>query len=434
MLKLYLKQGWQLIKQNKFYTAVYILGTGLAITMVMIMAIVYHIKTANIAPESNRDRMLIVEGAIAKDEERGGQNSWCMSYRTVKECYYSLKTPQTVSAAVNSNNLAYAMGEIYTKIPGSNDVNTSFIYATDAAFFEIFNYSFIAGKPYTSEQFQSGIHYTILCESLAKKLFKSTDVLDKTILINDVEFKVTGLVKDVSPALKHAYAELWVPFTSIPDITERKGEEEITGLLSTYILGEKTTDFPQIKEEIKANIEKYNTSFTNWRYEINEKSILTISQAELHKLDYWASFKDTIIKYSLIAFIFILVPAVNLSGLTSSRMQERISEIGIRKAFGATKGTLINQMLTENLLLTLLGGIAGLIASFVIVYFMRDLFFSERWGATSMTEMNLSISMLVNMQVFGYAFGVCLLLNVLSSYIPIWNSTRRPIVQSINDK
>lgn len=69
----------------------------------------------------------------------------------------------------------------------------------------------------------------------------------------------------------------------------------------------------------------------------------------------------------------MLVPAVNLSGLTSSRMQERISEMSIRKAFGATKGTLGHQMLTENLLMTLLGGIAGLTASFIVVYFIRNL-------------------------------------------------------------
>ena len=51
MLKIYLKQAWQLMKQNRFFSTVYIIGTGLAISMVMVMAVVYHIRTANIAPE-----------------------------------------------------------------------------------------------------------------------------------------------------------------------------------------------------------------------------------------------------------------------------------------------------------------------------------------------------------------------------------------------
>ena len=51
MYKVYLKQAWALMGQNRFFTAVYIIGTGLAISMVMAIAVVYHIRTANIAPE-----------------------------------------------------------------------------------------------------------------------------------------------------------------------------------------------------------------------------------------------------------------------------------------------------------------------------------------------------------------------------------------------
>ena len=54
MYKVYLKQAWALKGQNRFFTAVYIIGTGLAISMVMAIAVVYHIRTANIAPEVSR--------------------------------------------------------------------------------------------------------------------------------------------------------------------------------------------------------------------------------------------------------------------------------------------------------------------------------------------------------------------------------------------
>ncbi len=45
---LYFKQAWHLMKQNRFFSAVYIIGTGLAISMMMVLAVVYHIRTANI--------------------------------------------------------------------------------------------------------------------------------------------------------------------------------------------------------------------------------------------------------------------------------------------------------------------------------------------------------------------------------------------------
>ena len=60
MYKQYFKQAWNLMKQNRFYSAVYIIGTGLAISMVMVMAIVSHIRPADIAPEVHRGKYLYI--------------------------------------------------------------------------------------------------------------------------------------------------------------------------------------------------------------------------------------------------------------------------------------------------------------------------------------------------------------------------------------
>ena len=434
MYKQYIKQWWTLVKQNKFFTAIYITGTALAITMTMIMAIVYHIRSANIAPESNRDRVLLVNRASAVPKVEGNrQTNWCLSYQTVKECYYSLQTPQIVAAGVNSSGLSFIVGDFYTSLPGSIDVYKSFIYCTDAAFFRIFDYSFIAGKPYSEEDFQSGRHNAILCKTLAHKLFGTDDIINNTILINDVEYTVTGVVKDVSPALNNAYAELWVPYSSVPAVKAISGGGDIVGSFRAFILADKKGDFPLIKEEIEQNRKKYNSSLADWEYIINDDAIFSNIQSEIRKLDYGASFNKTIFRYGLIAFLFLLIPAVNLSGITSSRVQERISEFGIRKAFGATRTVLINQILTENFLLTFLGGLAGLITSVIVVYFLRDMFLGGVESILTGTEINISFSMLFNVWVFGFTFVVCLILNVLSAFIPVWNVTRRPIVQSINN-
>ena len=54
MIKVYLKQAWELLKQNKLFSMLYIVGTGLAIAMTMIMAVVYYVKIAPVYPEANR--------------------------------------------------------------------------------------------------------------------------------------------------------------------------------------------------------------------------------------------------------------------------------------------------------------------------------------------------------------------------------------------
>ena len=60
MYKVYFRQAVQMLKQNKLFSIIYIAGTGLAIAMVMILAILYYFHTANIEPESYRDRMMII--------------------------------------------------------------------------------------------------------------------------------------------------------------------------------------------------------------------------------------------------------------------------------------------------------------------------------------------------------------------------------------
>ena len=118
MYKVYLKQAMQMLRQNKFFSIIYITGTGLAITMVMILAILYYFRTGNIAPEINRDRMLVIQhGKILNKTEGQGNGSSRLSYPTIKECFYSMQTPEAVTAIL-------PIGEQteFIQTPGSDEV------------------------------------------------------------------------------------------------------------------------------------------------------------------------------------------------------------------------------------------------------------------------------------------------------------------------
>ena len=73
MIKLYLKQSWMLIRQNKLFSSLYVLGTGLAIAMTMIIAIVYYIKIAPIYPEVNRSLTMRMKGVSAMHVSKEGE-------------------------------------------------------------------------------------------------------------------------------------------------------------------------------------------------------------------------------------------------------------------------------------------------------------------------------------------------------------------------
>ena len=124
--------------------------------------------------------------------------------------------------------------------------------------------------------------------------------------------------------------------------------------------------------------------------------------------------------------------------MTESRMERRMAEMGVRRAFGAPVGTLMRQVISENFFFTFLGGMAGLLFSYLIVFLGRNwiMQIGLSYGTVPPEGVNvaLSPSMLLNFPVFGLALGVCLALNLLSSLIPAWRASRKEIVYSLNDK
>jgi len=138
----------------------------------------------------------------------------------------------------------------------------------------------------------------------------------------------------------------------------------------------------------------------------------------------------------LIILLLLLVPSINLTGMTASRMKKRMEELGIRKAFGAENRTLLMQILYENLLLTFLGGLAGLLGSYSLIYLLKGwLLGNYNWDGSSLTaSIDLSPGMLINPAIFGYTLIFCLVLNLMSALVPAWRALRRPIVDAINDK
>lgn len=433
MYKVYLKQAMQMLRQNKFFSIIYITGTGLAITMVMILAILYYFRTGNIAPEINRDRMLVIQhGKILNKTEGQGNGSSRLSYPTIKECFYSMQTPEAVTAIL-------PIGEQteFIQTPGSDEVYNGLVMGTDVAFWKIFQFRFLAGKPYTEEEFTSGIRKAVVSESLARRLFNTSDATGKTFLLNFEEYQVSGVVEDVPSIAQFCYAEMWIPFTNRPSqIQGSKWCDFILGHMQLYILAKKPGDFDAIRREAEENCRRYSANIPQYNFVLNEQPD-TVLRAWL-RTDSFASpkFMKLFIQIFSVIFLLLLVPSINLTGMTASRMKKRMEELGIRKAFGAQNRTLLFQILYENLLLTLLGGLIGLLISYGLIFMLKGwLLGNYDWDGSSLTaSIDLSPGMLINPAIFGYTLIFCLILNLMSALVPAWRALRRPIVDALNDK
>ena len=134
-------------------------------------------------------------------------------------------------------------------------------------------------------------------------------------------------------------------------------------------------------------------------------------------------------------FVLLFVPALNLCGIVAGRMERRTAEMGIRKTFGARRSTLLWQVVTENLVLTSIGGIIGLIISWLAIYGFRlellSLFFDSYMMSTAPI---VTGEMLFSPLLFVGCFIAILVLNLLAAVVPAWWSLRKPIVESMMER
>ena len=429
-INLYFKQAWQLMKQNRFFSAVYIIGTGLAISMVMVLAVVYYIRTANIAPEVHRDRMAYIDQVSYVYNE--GNSTWnsSLGIRYVKEVIQTLKTPEAVAITTSPIFQFFQGGEMFASVPGIDKQPKIIYMGCNPAFWQVYDCRFLYGKPFTESDFESGVRTVVLCRSMARQFFEKEDVIGQTIQLNDVEYRICGVVEDVSGTLEDTYAQAWIPYTSISSMmNESVSEREVTvGKLQANILLRNKKDLPVVQAELDQAIKRYNMTLAEGQIKdaIVRPAVFTIMGVSSSKA-YGA--------IALFLLLFLLVPALNISGLNASHIQDRMEEIGIRKAFGAPRGTLFMQIFVENLLLMFPGSLAGLLFSYGLVSLYKNILLANSYQflmAGDAETITLSVGMLLNWQVFLSAIVVCLVLNLLSSLVPVRNAIRSDIVNALN--
>lgn len=433
---LYLKQAWTMVKQNRLFTAIYVAGTALAIATTMIMAIVYYVKIAPVYPEVNRNRTLYMVMARFVNKEQKWTNSWAYSYQALREWFYPLKNAVAVSAEKNDwPGIRYFI----QPFDRSGDYEVK-VRATDPQFFRIYRFRFLEGKPFTDADMASGVRSVVISDGLARRLFGTdTGVTGKEFTMNYMNYRVTGVVEEASVLTRASFGQVYMPYTTVNGYEQPKDNNlPYYGNYNVTLMVDSDEQEAALREEIAEIVRKYNTSQDEFELQIANQPcthLLTVFQPLVGGDFSWS---DVIRKYLLILLVLLLVPALNLSGMIAGRMDVRLAEMGIRKSFGACRGVLLKQVMWENLLLTLAGGVLGLLLAWMALVAFREWVFAlfDSYPGTMMEGVTTRVSgeMLFAPSVFAAALLLCVLMNLLSALLPAWNSLRHPIIRSLNEK
>jgi len=406
MLKNYFKIAIAVLKRRKFFTFISLFGISFTLTILIVLtAFVDNVTSANY-PEVNRDRSLYIISIQQKDTKHQGQMNGPASYYFLSHYVSTLKTP--VSVAISS---------LFT--PTNTYVNNKKLVInmkyTNDAFWNVLQYKFLEGKPYTQQQIENGEHVAVISEDTKNAYFgDAASVVGKYIEADNVQYRVTGVVQSVPITMPVSYADLFVPYTVSKADWRTK---TYMGNYTAVLLANSKSDLPKIQDEYANVISKLKPDNKDFDVLMSSADSYLKSFISINDRDNGVSIIITVIV--LFALFVMLLPTLNLVNINISRILERSSEIGVRKAFGASSKTLVGQFIVENIILTFLGAAIGLLLSFIILQVIN--------GSDLISNLHLTI----NFTVLFYSLVACLIFGLLSGVYPAWRMSRLHVVTAL---
>ena len=319
---------------------------------------------------------------------------------------------------------------------------------TDPSFFRLYDLDFLSGRPFSEKEFRQGERVCVITDKVAERIGDATHVsIDDSS--GSHSFRVVGVVKTVSSLMENATADIYVPYSvKVGDYSDPDhyiDQVSYSGQLNVRLLLREGYSRQDFLDEIEPLRRQYNAvmnarlgkDWGEWRIDADTHFFKTLNFFNHSDGQDLAMKAKELTPPALLMLLFLLLPAINLSGLMSNRMEARRAEMGIRKAFGAKRRTLLNEVIHENLVLTLLGGIAGWLLSWLFITAISESEFvhSMFHGLSRVSiDMGLDFRMFFTPTLFLVAFACCVVLNLMAALLPAWHSLRKPIVESLNQK
>jgi predicted permease len=145
-------------------------------------------------------------------------------------------------------------------------------------------------------------------------------------------------------------------------------------------------------------------------------------QGEMYRRKYYAPSLYLLLG---VVGLVLLIACANVANLLLSRAAGRQKEIGLRIALGASRWRLVRQLLTESVLLSILGGLLGIIFA---VWIKDGLISVTLWGGRSM-----ALEPRLDWRVLGFTLALSLLTGVVFGLAPAWRSTRVDLTPTLKD-
>ncbi|AFH49405.1 ABC-type antimicrobial peptide transport system permease component [Ignavibacterium album JCM 16511] len=286
-------------------------------------------------------------------------------------------------------------------------VENVFINGSNADYVKTTNFTFSEGRFYSEIESNGSRQVAVIGSEVAKKLFPNLSPLDKTIKIGGENFRVVGVLAEQGSFILGPWNpdnQIYVPIGTIFKNFASNRWRSITINVRAAS--------PAMVEETKAEAEGIMRKVRGLSYD--QENDFSINQQEGLQENY-----NSVVGVIQIAGLFItglslFVGAIGIMNIMFVSVKERTKEIGLRKAIGAKRRTILAQFLLESSVICLVGGLAGLIAAIILSMIINQF---------------IPTSIQIGSVILG--IGISLLTGIVSGIAPAYTAAKMDPVEAL---
>ncbi len=242
-------------------------------------------------------------------------------------------------------------------------------FITDDGFLQLFNFPAISGNISTALKEPNSL---VITETLAKKIFGDDDAVGKIIkLDNRFEMKVTAVLKTL-PSNTRFQFDLMMPWSFMKQLYGRDDPYWGNNSYKTYVQLQPNTQVDALNKKIRDITIRHSN-----HDEDTEVFLYPLSDFYLHNS--FVNGKpvggriEVVHLFAVIASFILLIACINFMNLSTARSEKRAKEVGVRKAIGALKNSLIGQFLLESVIISVIAGVISVVLAQVFLPYFNTL-------------------------------------------------------------